>query len=421
MDWSWLGAAEARLYIDFPTSLAIGLLIGLERERNPSAKAGLRTFALVALFGAICGALSDHLRSYWLLGVGLAMVGFMIIAAYLEDGGGEEDPGTTTMAAILVCFSLGAAVTLGFRQIAVMLAIVTTALLYFKTELSRLALGLERRELLSILQFAALTFIILPILPDRNFGPYEALNLRNIWLMVVLISGISLAGYLALRIVGQRHGLPMLGLLGGLVSSTATTLVYARHSKGQDAIRDSAVVVILLANLMVLGRLALLTWVTAPALLPSLLPVMLCALAAGSAGLGWFLRHLKREESPPIPQTKNPTELKTALAFAIGYAAVLLLAAWLNDIAGTRGLYGVALVSGLTDVDAITLSSLRLFGLGDLQAHEATTSIMLALISNLCFKLGVVVFAGDWRLFQRCALSMGAMAVAAGAGLVLFA
>jgi len=225
MDWSWLQSQDARLYVDFPTSIAIGLLIGLERERNPSAKAGLRTFALVALLGAICGALSDHLHSYWLLGVGLAMVGFIIIAAYLEDGGTEDDPGTTTMAAILVCFSLGAAVTLGFLQISVMLAIVTTALLYFKTELSRLALGLERRELLSILQFAALTFIILPILPDRDFGPYGALNPRNIWLMVVLISGISLIGYLALRIVGQRHGVPLLGLLGGLVSSTATTLV----------------------------------------------------------------------------------------------------------------------------------------------------------------------------------------------------
>jgi uncharacterized membrane protein (DUF4010 family) len=169
----------------------------------------------------------------------------------------------------------------------------------------------------------------------------------------------------------------------------------------------------------VLGRLALLTWVAAPALLPSVLPVLTCALIAGGAGLGWFLRHFKREEAPPVPQTKNPTELKTAMTFAIAYAAVLLLAAWVNSTVGTQGLYGVALVSGLTDVDAITLSSLRLFGLGDLQAGQATTSITLALISNLCFKLGLVAFVGDLRLFQRCALSMGAMAAAAAAGLAL--
>jgi len=169
-----------------------------------------------------------------------------------------------------------------------------------------------------------------------------------------------------------------------------------------------------------LGRLALLTWVAAPALLPNVLPVLMCALVAGGAGLGWFLRHFKREESAPIPQTKNPTELKTAVTFAAGYAFVLLLVAWINDVVGTRGVYAVALVSGLTDVDAITLSSLRLFGLGELQREQATTSITLALISNLCFKLGIVAFAGDWRLFQRCALSMGAMAAAAGAWLALF-
>jgi uncharacterized membrane protein (DUF4010 family) len=140
-------------------------------------------------------------------------------------------------------------VAYGFGQMAVMIAIATTVLLYSKPELKGLAQHLDRRDLRSILQFAVVSFIILPILPDRDFGPYAALNLRQIWLMVVLISGVSLAGYLALRMIGSRHGAALLGLFGGLVSSTATSLVYARHARSAPELRDLSVTVIVLANL----------------------------------------------------------------------------------------------------------------------------------------------------------------------------
>jgi uncharacterized membrane protein (DUF4010 family) len=412
---------DPELILDFLTALGIGLLIGLERERKPSAKAGLRTFAIVGVFGALCGALSSHLDSYWLLGVGLALVGLMIISAYLEDHGSDEDPGTTTSAALLVCFTLGAAVTLGFRQIAVMLGVVTTVLLYFKTELAGIAKGLERRELLSVLQFAVLTFVILPVLPDQAFGPYEAINPRNVWLMVVLISGLSLAGYLALRLVGGRRGLLLLGALGGLVSSTATTVVYSRHARAHADLADSAVVVILLANLVVVVRLAVLTWVTAPSVLPALLPVVGCALLAGSGGVAVLYRHMKREAEPPVPRTRNPTELKTAVGFAAVYAVVLVVAAWLHDLAGARGVYAVAAVSGLTDVDAITLSALRLHGMATISAVQATTAITVALVANIAFKLGLALVVGGAHLFRRCALPMLGVAVGAVAGWFLFA
>jgi uncharacterized membrane protein (DUF4010 family) len=412
---------DPKLYLDFLTALGIGLLIGLERERKPSAKAGLRTFAIVGVFGALCGALARQLDSYWLVGVGLALVGLMIISAYFEDRATEEDPGTTTSAALLVCFTLGAAATLGFRQIAVMLGVVTTVLLYFKTELAGIAQRLERRELLSILQFAVLTFVILPVLPDHAYGPYEAVNPRNVWLMVVLISGLSLAGYLALRLVGGRRGLALLGVLGGLVSSTATTVVYSRHAREHGDFVGGAVVVILLANLVVVARLTVLTWVTAPGVLPTLLPVAACALLAGGTGVAVLYRHMKREAEPPVPQTGNPTELKTAIGFAAAYAVVLMVAAWLHDLAGARGVYAVAAVSGLTDVDAITLSALRLHGMATLSAAQATTAITIALVANIAFKLGLVLFLGGARLLRRCALPMLAVAAGALAGLFLFA
>jgi uncharacterized membrane protein (DUF4010 family) len=302
-----------------------------------------------------------------------------------------------------------------------MLAIAATVLLYLKPELKGLAQNLERRDLVSILQFAVVSFIILPILPDRAFGPYSALNARQIWLMVVLISGVSLAGYLALRIVGRRYGAALLGLFGGLVSSTATTLVYARHGRSAPALRDLSAAVIVLANLVVLGRLAVLTAVVSPTLLPGLLPVLGCAVLPGAATVAYRLRKLQSQDEPPMPSISNPTELRTALVFALVYAVVLLLAAWLHDKAGAAGLYGVALVSGLTDVDAITLSALRLFGLGDLVARQAVTAIGLAFLANIGFKLGLIGISGGMDMLRRCLPGLVSTAGGTVVGLLLFA
>jgi uncharacterized membrane protein (DUF4010 family) len=180
-------------------------------------------------------------------------------------------------------------------------------------------------------------------------------------------------------------------------------------------------VVILLAGLVVLLRLALLTWVAAPSVLPQLLPVLAAALLAGVLGMTWHLRPLRDESAPPMPDIKNPTELRVAFTFAAVYALVLLVSAWVNQVLGTGGFYAVALVSGLTDVDPITLSSLRLLGLGTLTADHAVTAITLAFISNLGFKLGIVLVAGGMGLFRRCLLPMTAMALAAAAALILTA
>ena len=424
-DFSWLAAEGLQRLPEFLTSLGIGLLVGLERERNPSARAGLRTFALVSLFGAICGVLSQAQGTPWLTVAGLLVVGAMIITAYLDAAlhrrdEAEDDPGTTTSAALVLCFALGTLVAYGSARIAVMLAIATTALLYFKPELKGWAHRLERSDLRSILQFAVVSCIILPVLPDYNFGPYSALNLRQIWLMVVLISGVSLAGYVALRVVGRRYGAALLGLLGGLVSSTATTLVYARQGRTNPAMRDLCAAVIVLANLVVLVRLSLLTAVVSPGLLPTALPVLGCGLGAGLVLVAYRLRKTLTQDEPPMPAMSNPTELRTALVFASLYGAVLLLAAWLHDKAGSAGLYAVALVSGLADVDAIALSSLRLFGLGDLVAHQAVTSITLAFLANIAFKLGVIASAGGVDMLRRCLPGMVLTGAGAAAGLLLF-
>ena len=405
----------------FMTSLAVGLLIGLERERSPAAKAGLRTFALVAMFGTVAAMLSEKMVTPWVLTGGLLVVGLMIIAAYWRERDASADPGTTTVAAVVFCYGLGAMIWHSHSALAVILAIVATVLLYFKAELRGMTQNLSRRDLTSMLQFAVLSFIILPILPDENFGPYDALNPRQIWLMVVLISGVSLAGYLALRFVGQRYGVALLGLFGGLASSTATTLVYARRSKENEGLGRLAVVVILLANLVVLLRLCVVSAVIAPTLLPQLFPVLGSGLALGLGVAAYWWYQLRQQSDVPIPQVNNPTELRTAVGFGVLYAAVLFSAAWLSDIAGSGGLYVVALVSGLTDVDAITLSSLRLFGLGKLPAFDAVTAIGLGIMANIAFKLGLVFFVGGPLLAKRCALGMIVTAAGIGGALLILA
>ncbi|HRB96115.1 MAG TPA: MgtC/SapB family protein [Nitrosomonas sp.] len=403
----------------FLTSLAIGLLIGLERERSPGSRAGLRTFALVALFGTLAAMLSEEANMPWLLLGGLLIVGLMTIAAYSRAKDDSADPGTTTVAAILVCYGLGAAVWYGNDTLAIMLAIITTVLLYFKTELHGITEKLSRRDLISILQFAVLTFIILPILPDKNYGPYEAINPYQIWLMVVLISGVSLAGYVALQFIGPRHS-AVLGLFGGLVSSTATTLVYARRSAESQNFVPLAVVVILLANLTILIRLTIVSAVASPSILPHLLPILGSGFLLGSGITAYWWYQLQQQSELPVPEIKNPTEIGTAAAFGLIYGIVLFSSAWLSDIAGSSGLYAVALISGLTDVDAITLSSLRLYELGKLGTSETVTAISIGIISNIGFKLGLVFFFGRSLLAKQCITGMLATAIGIGLALLFF-
>lgn len=398
----------------FLTSLALGLLIGLERERSPAAKAGLRTFSLVALAGTLGALLSQKTGAPWVLGAGLLLMGGMMVASYFKDDE-AEDPGTTTIAAIVVCYGLGAMVWYGMEQLAVTLAILTTALLYFKPELRDATRSLTRLDLVSILQFAVLSFVILPILPDQDYGPYKALNPYQIWWMVVLISGLSLAGYAALRIAGQRHGSLLTGLFGGIASSTATTLAFSRHSRDSANMTGMAALIILLANWVVLVRLAVLVAVLQPALLRPMLTLLGGGALTGLAMLYLFWRRLAEKPSTPVLEMKNPTELRAALGFGLLYAGVLFAAAWLSDWVGSHGVYAVALVSGLTDVDAITLSSLRLFGLGNLQAEQVATAVLLALLANIAFKSGLAAAIGGGTLARQVVPGMAAVA----GGLVL--
>ncbi len=404
----------------FLTSLAIGLLIGLERERNPSAKAGLRTFALVSMFGTLTAMLASKSDMPWLLAVGLLAVAAMIISVYHNPNNENSDPGTTTVVALLVSYSLGALIWFGMSKLAIMLAIATTILLYFKPELRGMTQRLKRTDLVSVLQFSVLTFVILPILPNQSYGPYGAFNPYQAWMMVVLISGMSLAGYIALQWAGQRFGAPLLGIFGGLVSSTATTLLYAKQSKLNEEMVHLSAIVILIASQMVLVTLMIICTVVAPSLLSELLPPLAIGLVCGLVVTLYNWKSLSTSKDLPLPQTSNPTELHTALGFGLLFVVVLLCSAWLNEIVGDKGMYMVSFVAGFTDVHPITLSSMRLFNLEKLAPHAAASAIVIAYLSNMAFKTFLVATLGGWHLARHVLAGFAAMAAGTTIGLLIF-
>jgi uncharacterized membrane protein (DUF4010 family) len=241
------------------------------------------------------------------------------------------------------------------------------------------------------------------------------LNPHQIWWMVVLISGLSLAGYAALRIVGQKRGTILLGLLGGMVSSTATTLIFSRHSRQNGSLAQLAVIVIVLANLVVLVRLAVLVGVLSLETFVKLAPILAGGLITGTLAAAYGLHKLKPAGKAPELILSNPTEIRTAVTFGALYAIVLLASAWLSDLVGPHGLYAVAAVAGLTDIDAITLSTLRLLSMEGIKVDEAIFAIVLAFIANLVFKSGLVWAIGGWKMARHAIAGMGAV----GAGLVI--
>jgi len=409
----------ASLALTFVTSAAIGLLVGLERERNPRAKAGLRTFALIAVLGSASALLAQATESGWVLGAALLAIGVAIAGAHLVDQDTRADDfGTTTVVAALLVFALGAINVFGYRLLAVAVGIGMTAMLHFKVELEGAAQRLTPTDIRSILQFGAVSAVILPLLPNQPYGPYGVLNPFHIWLMVVLISGVSLAGYMAWRLTRTSKGLLLTGLLGGLVSSTATTLVYARHVRAATQSAANAQVVILLANGAMLMRVLVIIAIAAPGALwagaCTLLPAALLAVPIGL----WRLRQ-GAVETRGIDEYRNPTNLLTAFIFAAFYASILLVSAWLSDEVGERGVYALAAISGLTDVDAITLSSLRLLATEALNLSAAMTTIGVAVGANLVLKSMIVFIVGGRAIGRDIAIAFLPSFAALAGGLAI--
>jgi uncharacterized membrane protein (DUF4010 family) len=391
---------------DLGVALGLGLLVGLQRESTSSPLAGLRTFPLVTLLGAVCALLSAG-TSGWVLAaglVGVAAATAMGNAARLR--GPAPDAGITTEAALLLMYALGAYAVLGQRAVAVVAGGTVALLLHFKAELHGVVKRLAESDLRAVMQFVLLALVVLPILPDATFGPYAVFNPRETWLMAVLIVGLSLCGYIALKFFGERAGIVVGGLLGGLISSTATTVSWSRLTRGRPETARAAALVIVIASTVVYGRvLAEIAAVSRP-FLPVAAPRIL-ALAAAMAVAAAALWLRTRGEAPVSADGQQPASLKTAFTFAALYGVVLLAVAIVNDRFGAQGLYAVSAISGLTDVDAITLSVARLVASGQAAPELGARLVVVGVLSNLAFKGALAGLLGDARLRLFVAVVFG--------------
>jgi uncharacterized membrane protein (DUF4010 family) len=264
-----------------------------------------------------------------------------------------------------------------------------------------------------------IALVVLPVLPNRSFGPYDLLNPFEIWLLVVLIVGISMVGYVAFKVLGSRKGAIAAGLLGGVISSTATTLGYARRSRSTAARSSAAGLVIALASTVVFGRVIVEIAVVAPSILGAVLPPLLAMTGVMVILCGVLLRAGIGSEELEIEDQSPPSEIGPALAFGALYALVLLAVAFAEDRFGIRGLYVVAALSGLTDVDAITLSTAQLMKYGSLDVAAGWRVILVGVMANIVFKMGIVIAFGSPELRLRIVSAFG-LAVLGGIAIVLF-
>jgi uncharacterized membrane protein (DUF4010 family) len=387
-------------------AFALGLLLGLQRERAESSIGGIRTFPLIALFGTVCALLGKTFGG-WLVAAGLlALVAIVVYSNFAKMKSGDIDPGMTTEVAALLLYGLGAYVVIGSMIVAVVVGGAMAGLLQFKKPLHTLAGAIGERDMRAIMQFVLLSLVILPVLPHQDFGPYGVWNPFQIWLMVVLIVGISLTGYIAYKFLGTQRGTLLAGVLGGLISSTATTVSYARRTVENTNLANLAAVVIVIASYVSLGRVLVEVAAVAPIAFVSMAPP-LAALLAVTIIIAAAMFLWQPSGDTQMPEQKNPAELKTAFIFAAIYAVVLVAVAVAKEHFGSAGFYTVAIVSGLTDMDAITLSSARLVESGRTDPSTGWHAILIAAMSNLVFKFGTVSLLGHRLLTLRIGAVFG--------------
>ncbi len=414
---------EADVLQRLAIALLLGLLVGIQREHAASRLAGLRTVPLFTLLGSLC-AWADARASFpgVCTAAGFAgLIGVVVVGKIHKLRRQPEETGSTTDAALLLMYAVGVAAMVGPITIAVIIGVTTAILLQFKGELHGLVRQLGDEDLRAIMQFALITGIVLPVLPNENYGPFGVWNPFEIWLMVVLIVGISLAGYITYKFFGDRAGVIVGGLLGGAISSTATTVSYARLSRADASRVGSYTAIILIATAVVNIRVLIEVSVVAPSFLPAVcVPMCVLLVATAVAAWGAMLRQPSRPiDGERLPHHSNPTELKSALVFALLYSIVTFALELARSSLGESATFVVAALSGLTDMDAITLSTARLVASGDLAVESGWRLIVVATMSNIVFKAGIAMLMGTRLLARRVAvfflvpLSAGAALLAA--------
>lgn len=410
------GAIHFDLLLRMALALSIGLIVGVERgwqrrdDPGGGRTAGVRTFALVGLFGGLAGLLSQSSGSPtpWLVCLALLTAVFGVFS--YREGGADKDFSVTNVVTAMTVFALSVLAITGNVQIAAAGGVTTAALLASREHLHRAVARLSWEELRSGLLLLAMTAVVLPILPNRPIDPLGAVNPREIWLLMILTGAVSFVGYIAMKIGGPEKGPPVAGLAGGLASSTAATLAMSRLSR---AVRNPAGLVAgtAFASMVSLIRATFLAMVLQPALGPLLIvPAGAAAAVFGVGGLLGIRGDAADADAPANPGP--PFDVATVFGFGLLLAVVMLAGAWIAQRVGSAGVYAFATASGLVDVDAITLANARAVERGQPLAMSAA-AILLAMSANAVLRLALGHIYGSRGFALRFSVVSG-LALAAG-------
>jgi uncharacterized membrane protein (DUF4010 family) len=391
----------------FAVALLIGALLGLEREffqqkDDAPSFAGIRTFSLIALLGAVTAFLYPE---YGIIPIAISLAGLIVftsigfIATQLQKKCGT---GITTEVAAVLTFLFGALTMSEKIDIAISLSVITSILLAAKGRLHQGIRRMSSKDIFMTLQFALLTAVILPILPNRPIDPWELLNPFQIWLMVVLVSGIGFSGYVLIKFLGPSRGLNIMGILGGLASSTATTISFSSASKGNPSLSSNYARVVILASTVMFPRILFLILVIYPPLVPSISIPYAAMLTAGFIIVYVLQRKsiLSKKITKKIIKLHHPLELSTAIKFGFAFAIVIVVIEVALNSFGISGVYLTSMIAGLTEMDAITLSVLNLAKNSQVQNQAAAIAILLATIMNTISKALIAFFTGSRELYQ---------------------
>ncbi|WP_114766886.1 MgtC/SapB family protein [Vibrio rhodolitus] len=406
-------------------ALLLGAIVGTQRGwvmRNSvegSRVAGIRTFSLVGLLGGLVGILAAH---YSPLLIGFALIALVILAciAFVIQQKKSEDISITGVVSLIVTFVLGTLAVSGEAVVAAAAAVITAVVLDNKKELHQALQKLQEYELDAALRLLLISIVLLPLLPNQTYGPWNALNPYEIWWMVVLIASISFVGYFAIKIGGTKRGILFTSVFAGLSSSTALTLQFSHLSREQANISPLLASGILLSCGTMFPRLLIVLSVLNPQLVKILWPIVLVMMVALYLPAWWIWRSSKIETVEQPNQKTNPLALQSALFFGVVLAVIMLLSHALSDWFGNAGTLILAALSGITDVDAISLALGRQ-STQTLSVQTAALGIFIAASVNTIVKMGMVVSIGNKALWSKVAPVMIGCVLSGGAVLVVMA
>ncbi len=402
-------------------AMLVGFLVGLDRERAEARKdhalfAGVRTFPLIALAGAIPMLLEDRVGPALLVATFLAIAAVAVVSYVRTSAHGRI--GATTEVAALATFLLGALAGAGQLVVAGAAGVALAVLLVGKPRLEAFSNALTTEEIRGALELAVITVIVLPLLPDRGYGPWQALNPREIWIVVVLVSALSFVGFVAMRVLGAGRGMAITGAVGGLVSSTAITISMAERSH-TGAARPAAATAAVLASTIMCVRMAVLAGAVDPGILPRLLPILTVMAVAGGAAAWLMSRGTAGRTAAADGTLTNPFSLRAALTLAAVYTLVLLGVRAAQEHLGAGGLYLASALSAIVSVDAPTVALAHLGG-GTTGWSAPAAAIGVVAITNTLVKFGIAIAYGAGSFRSRVATALGVMSVLGGlAGLAV--